>query len=139
MPREGRCQAFDAAANGIVRGEGAAVGVLEPLSVARRHGDPVIAVIRGTAVNQDGRTNGLTAPSRTAQTEVIRRAWRTGGIDPADVGLVETHGPGTALGDPIEVAALAEAVGDAGVRCALGSVKTNLGHLEAAAGLVGLV
>ncbi|KAA9377579.1 acyltransferase domain-containing protein [Microbispora cellulosiformans] len=135
----GRCRAFDADADGIVRGEGVAVVLLERLSDAVRHGDPVIAVLRGSAINQDGRTNGLTAPSAAAQADVVRSAWREAGVTPADVGLVETHGPGTRLGDPIEVAALAEVFGDEGVRCALGSVKTNMGHLEAAAGLVGLV
>ncbi|WP_327046160.1 acyltransferase domain-containing protein [Microbispora sp. NBC_01189] len=135
----GRCRAFDADADGIVRGEGVAVVLLERLSDAVRNGDPVIAVLRGSAVNQDGRTNGLTAPSAAAQSDVVRSAWRDAGVTPADVGLVETHGPGTRLGDPIEVAALAEVFGDDGVRCALGSVKTNMGHLEAAAGLVGLV
>ncbi|MEV1179426.1 polyketide synthase, partial [Nonomuraea sp. NPDC049784] len=135
----GRCRAFDADADGIVRGEGAVVVLLERLSDAVRYGDPVIAVVRGSAINQDGRTNGLTAPSAAAQADVVRRAWQTAGVTSADVALVETHGPGTPLGDPIEVAALAEVFGDDGIRCALGSVKTNMGHLEAAAGLVGLV
>ncbi|MBF8193326.1 acyltransferase domain-containing protein, partial [Nonomuraea sp. K274] len=135
----GRCRAFDADADGVVRGEGVAVVLLERLSDAVRHGDPIIAVIRGSAINQDGRTNGLTAPSGAAQADVVRRAWRAAGVTGADVALVETHGPGTPLGDPIEFAALAEVFGDDGIRCALGSVKTNMGHLEAASGLVGLV
>src|SRR5262249_49819396 len=107
-----------------------------------RDGDPVIAVIRGTAVNQDGASNGLTAPNSLSQQAVVTRALENAGIDPGRVGYVETHGTGTALGDPIEVEALAAVVGANGTgdrSCVLGSIKTNLGHLEAAAGIAGLI
>ena len=116
--------------------------VLKPLSRALADGDPIYAVIRGGAVNQDGRTNGLTAPSRSAQEAVLRSAYRHAGIDPGRVDYVEAHGTGTPLGDPIELAALGAVLGegrDAGRRCTLGSVKTNIGHLEAAAGVAGLI
>ena len=105
-------------------------------------GDRVLAVIRGSAVNQDGRTNGLTAPSGRAQEGVVRQALRNAGVEPASIGYVEAHGTGTALGDPIEVEALGAVLAPArpaGARCLIGSVKTNLGHLEAAAGIAGLI
>ena len=136
----GRCRTFDAAADGFVRGEGCGVVVLKRLSDALAAGDPVLAVIRGSAVNQDGRSNGLTAPSLLAQRDVIHRALEQAGAAPAEVSYVEAHGTGTPLGDPIEIEALA------GVLCQdrreplwIGSVKTNLGHLEAAAGIAGLI
>ncbi len=135
---DGRCKTFDAAANGFVRAEGAGVVVLKRLSAALRDGDPVWAVVRGTAIGQDGRTSSITAPSGPAQTAVIRRALAQARVTPEEVGLVETHGTGTALGDPLELEALATALAG-GRRCLLGAVKTNLGHLEAAAGVVGLI
>jgi amino acid adenylation domain-containing protein/non-ribosomal peptide synthase protein (TIGR01720 family) len=135
---DGRCKTFDAAANGFVRAEGAGVVVLKRLSAALRDGDPIWAVVRGTAIGQDGRTSSITAPSGPAQTSVIRRALAQARVTPEQVGLVETHGTGTALGDPLELEALATALAG-GRRCLLGAVKTNLGHLEAAAGVVGLI
>lgn len=139
---EGRCQTFDAHANGYVRGEGVAVVVLKRLSVAQDERCRIRAVVHGTAVNQDGLTNGLTAPNGLAQRAVIRQALRTAGIEPSQVTLIEAHGTGTPLGDPIEVEALSEVYGEPsspGDVCALGSVKTNIGHLEAAAGMAGLL
>ncbi|NVJ06369.1 SDR family NAD(P)-dependent oxidoreductase [Myxococcus sp. AM001] len=139
---DGACKAFDSSANGYVRGEGAGVVVLKRLSEALADGDPVLAVIRGTAVNQDGRSNGLTAPSRHAQERVIESALRQGGVAPLDVGYVEAHGTGTSLGDPIEVQALAAVLGrgrPATSPLGIGSVKTNLGHLEGAAGIASLI
>jgi amino acid adenylation domain-containing protein len=139
---DGHCKAFDAQANGYVRGEGAGIVVLKPLSRALADGDPIYAVIRGGAVNQDGRTNGLTAPSGSAQEAVLRSAYRHAGVAPALVDYVEAHGTGTPLGDPIELAALGAVLAegrDAARRCILGSVKTNIGHLEAAAGVAGLI
>ncbi|HEV7509231.1 MAG TPA: SDR family NAD(P)-dependent oxidoreductase [Thermoanaerobaculia bacterium] len=138
---DGRCKAFDARADGYVRGEGAGVVVLKPLSAAVACGDDIYAVIRGSAVNQDGRTNGLMAPNGPAQEAVIRRAYRSAGIDPGEVSFVETHGTGTALGDRIEAGALGAVMSSASRRdaCWIGSVKTNIGHLEAAAGMAGLI
>lgn len=137
-----RCRAFDAGADGYVRGEGAAIVVLKRLSDARRDGDGIRAVIRGSAVNQDGRSNGLTAPNGPAQQAVLRAALEDAGVAPGDVGCVEAHGTGTPLGDPIEMNALMAVLGegrDPSARCAVGSVKTNIGHLESAAGIAGLV
>ncbi|WAS91507.1 type I polyketide synthase [Nannocystis punicea] len=138
----GRCRTFSADADGYVRGEGCGVVVLKRLADAERDGDPILAVIRGSAVNQDGRSNGLTAPNGLAQEAVIRRALANAAIDPGAVGFVEAHGTGTPLGDPIEVGALRAVFGAErpdGDRCVLGAVKTNLGHLEAAAGVAGLI
>ena len=138
----GRCRSFDAAADGIARGEGCGLVLLKRLSDALRDGDPVLAVIRGSAVNQDGASNGLTAPNGPAQEAVVRRAFKLAGIEPQRLGLVETHGTGTALGDPVEVEALAKVIGaprSAAQRCWLGAVKTNIGHLEGAAGIAGLI
>ena len=138
---DGRCKVFDARADGYVRGEGAGVVVLKPLSAALASGDDFYAVIRGSAVNQDGRTNGLMAPNGPAQETVIRRAYRNAGIDPGEVLFVEAHGTGTALGDRIEAGALGAAMSSPSRReaCWIGSVKTNIGHLEAAAGMAGLI
>ena len=139
---DGRCHAFDARANGFVRGEGAGVVVLKRLELALDDRDPIYALIRGSAVNQDGYCSGLTVPNGGAQRAVLREAIASAGIHPAEVGYLEAHGTGTALGDPIEAAALGEVLGQgrpAGERCAIGSVKTNLGHLEAAAGIAGLI
>ncbi|HEY7213099.1 MAG TPA: type I polyketide synthase, partial [Thermoanaerobaculia bacterium] len=142
MAPDGRCKTFDERADGFVRGEGAGVVVLKPLARAVADRDPVYAVIRGSAVNQDGRSNGLTAPSLQAQVDVVAEAFRRAGISPGAVQYVEAHGTGTALGDPIEAAALGRALAadrPVGSRCGLGSVKTNIGHLEAAAGIAGLI
>ncbi|MGC2163614.1 MAG: beta-ketoacyl synthase N-terminal-like domain-containing protein, partial [Silvibacterium sp.] len=139
---DGRCKAFDARANGYVRSEGAGVVVLKLLSKAWADGDPIYAVIRGSAVNQDGRSNGLMAPNPQAQEAVLREAYRQAAISPGKVQYVEAHGTGTLLGDPIEAKALGAVLGverPPGRWCALGSVKTNLGHLEAAAGVAGLI
>ncbi|MBX9642151.1 MAG: SDR family NAD(P)-dependent oxidoreductase [Mycobacteriaceae bacterium] len=140
---QGRCASFDAAADGFVRGEGAGVVVLKRLTDAVRDGDRVLAVVRGSAVNQDGRSNGVTAPNTAAQCDVIADALRSSDVAPESVHYVETHGTGTVLGDPIEFEALATTYGllqDQGDGpCALGAVKTNLGHLEAAAGIAGFI
>ena len=130
----GRCATFDAAADGFVRGEGAGVVVLKRLTDAVRDGDQVLAVVRGSAVNQDGRSNGITAPNTAAQCDVIADALRSADVAPESVHYVESHGTGTALGDPIEFEALAATYGRGEGSCALGAVKTNIGHLEAALG-----
>jgi acyl transferase domain-containing protein/surfactin synthase thioesterase subunit len=137
---DGRCKAFDARANGYVRSEGAGAVVLKPLSKALADGDSVYAVIRGFAVNNNGKTNGLTAPNRLAQVRLLADAYACAGVEPASVQYVEAHGTGTLLGDPIEAAALGEVVG-AGRDTPLlvGSVKTNIGHLEGAAGVAALI
>ncbi|WP_170322945.1 beta-ketoacyl [acyl carrier protein] synthase domain-containing protein, partial [Acrocarpospora macrocephala] len=139
---DGRCFTFDSRANGYVRGEGGALVVLKPLAAALADGDAVHCVILGGAVNNDGGGDGLTVPSVRAQQEVITLARRSAGVAPADVQYVELHGPGTKVGDPIEAAALGAA--HAGSRPAsdpllVGSVKTNIGHLEGAAGIAGLL
>src|SRR5579859_5517144 len=142
MAPNGRCKTFDARADGYVRGEGCGIVVLKRLSEAQRDGDPIWAVVRGSAVNHDGHSNGLTAPNGLAQAAVIRAALEQAGVAPAAIGYVEAHGTGTSLGDPIEVQALATVLGDgrpAGQPLLVGSVKTNLGHLEAAAGMAGLI
>ncbi|WP_394845472.1 SDR family NAD(P)-dependent oxidoreductase [Pendulispora brunnea] len=139
---DGRCRTFDARANGFVRGEGGAVLVLERLSDAQAAGHRVWAVIRGSATNQDGRSTGLTAPNVLSQQELLTQALRSAGLEGHEVGYVEAHGTGTSLGDPIEHEALKAVLGrprENGTSCALGSVKTNLGHLEAAAGIAGLI
>lgn len=139
---EGRSMPFDATANGYVRGEGAGVVILKRLADAQRDGDRVLAVIRGSAVSHDGRTNGIMAPNGEAQAHVARLALRQAGIDGRSVGYVEAHGTGTRLGDPIEAAALSAVYGEyrpAGQPCLIGSVKANIGHLEAAAGVAGLM
>jgi acyl transferase domain-containing protein/NADPH:quinone reductase-like Zn-dependent oxidoreductase len=138
---DGRCKTFDAAADGFSRGEGCGMVVLKRLSDAQADGDRILAVIRSSAVNQDGPSSGLTAPNGPAQEAVIREAISRAGITPAQVGYVEAHGTGTQLGDPLEVQALGAVFGDRGQAPPLwlGSVKTNLGHLEAAAGVTGLI
>jgi acyl transferase domain-containing protein/acyl carrier protein len=138
----GRCKTFDASADGYVRGEGCGMVVLKRLSDAQRDGDRILALIRGSAVNQDGRSGGLTVPNGPAQQAVICEALAAGGVAPHEVGYVEAHGTGTSLGDPIEVQALAAALGEGRDRNELiiiGSVKTNIGHLEGAAGIAGLI
>ena len=139
---DGRCRTFDGGANGYVRGEGVGAVVLKRLSDAQRDGDPIRAVILGSAVGQDGRSNGLTAPSGTAQQAVLRQAIGASGLRPHDIEYVEAHGTGTRVGDPIELNALGAVVLDgrgADKACLVGSVKTNIGHLEAAAGIAGLI
>src|SRR5215471_12634194 len=139
---EGKCKAFDASANGFVRSEGAGVVLLKRLSRAQADGDPIHAVIVGTAMNQDGHTNGISLPSPEAQARLVRDACADAGISPSEIGYVEAHGTGTAVGDPIEAHALAEALcADRSTEAPLliGSLKTNLGHLETAAGVAGLV
>ncbi len=137
---DGRSKAFDARADGFTRAEGCGAVVLKRLSHALADGDHILAVVRGSAINQDGRSSGMTAPNGAAQEAVIRQALASAGVAAEDVDYVEAHGTGTALGDPIEAHALAAVLGpDRAPRPAarLGSVKTNLGHLEAAAGADG--
>ncbi|MFI1851030.1 amino acid adenylation domain-containing protein, partial [Streptomyces sp. NPDC020480] len=138
---QGVCRTFDEAADGYVRGEGCGVVVLKRLTDAERDGDPVLAVIRGTAVNHTGGSAGfLTAPSRPAQESVLRKALKASGITAGGIGYVEAHGTGTQLGDLIELEALHAVLGEAASRpVAVGSVKTNVGHLEPAAGMAGLI
>ena len=138
---DGRCKVFDATADGYVRGEGAGLVVLKPLPQALADGDAIYAVIRGSAIHQDGRTNGLMAPSRESQEAVLHDAYRDAGLAPALVQYVEAHGTGTLLGDSIEARALGAVLGRDRPNgpCVLGSVKSNFGHLEAAAGIAGLI
>ncbi|MEU1313382.1 beta-ketoacyl synthase N-terminal-like domain-containing protein, partial [Streptomyces cinnamoneus] len=139
---DGRTHTFDSRANGFVRGEGGGVVVLKPLSKALADGDPVLAVIRGSAMNNDGATDTLTTPSAAAQEAVVRAAHERAGVDPRDVAYVELHGTGTKVGDPIEAAALGAALTrerPAGSPLLVGSAKTNVGHLESAAGVIGLI
>ncbi len=142
MAADGRCKTFDAAADGYVRGEGCGVVVLKRLNDAIRDGDNIQAIIRGSAVNQDGLSNGLTAPNGPSQQAVIRQALANAEVKPSQISYVETHGTGTSLGDPIEVNSLKRVLMDgreADQPCCIGSVKTNIGHLEAAAGIAGLI
>ncbi len=142
MAADGRCKTFDASADGYVRSEGCGVILLQRLSDARASGAPILAVIRGSAVNHDGLSNGLTAPSGTAQQDVIQQALRQARLTPEQIGYVEAHGTGTPLGDPIELTALTAALSpgrESGQRCLIGSAKSNIGHLEAAAGIAGLM
>ncbi|MCP3138232.1 type I polyketide synthase [Pyxidicoccus xibeiensis] len=139
---DGRCKAFDASANGYVRSEGAGVVILKPLSAALRDKDRVYALIRGSAVNQDGRSNGITQPNQDAQEALLREAYSRAGITPRAVQYVEAHGTGTPVGDKTEASAIATVVSEgreAGSPCIVGSVKTNLGHMEGAAGVGGLI
>nr|WP_162890126.1 type I polyketide synthase [Streptomyces olivoreticuli] len=139
---DGTCYTFDERANGYVRGEGAGVVVLKPLADALADGDPVYCVIRGGAVNNDGGGENLTAPHQPAQEDVLRRAYEHAGVDPSEVQYVELHGTGTKVGDPVEAGALGAVLGTArpaGSPLLVGSAKTNVGHLEGAAGVVGLI
>ncbi|WAN69217.1 SDR family NAD(P)-dependent oxidoreductase [Moorena producens JHB] len=139
---DGRCKTFDAGADGFVRGEGCGVVVLKRLSDAVADRDKILAVIRGTAINQDGHTSGLTVPNGPAQESVIRQALTNGGVQPEQVSYIEAHGTGTSLGDPIEVTALGNVFRESHSSqqpMIIGSVKTNIGHLEAAAGIAGLI
>jgi len=139
---DGRCKTFDSSANGFVRSEGCAVVVLKRLSDAQKNGDIVLAIVRGSAVNQSGRTSGLTVPSATAQTKLIQQALLIANTTPDEISYIEAHGTGTKLGDPIEVSALNAVFQDTHTQdlpLTIGSVKTNIGHLEAAAGIAGLI
>ena len=139
---DGRCKTFDAAADGFARAEGCGVIVLKRLSDAQADGDRVLGLIRGSAVNQDGPSSGLTAPNGPAQEAVIREALGRAGVAPREVGFVEAHGTGTQLGDPLEVNALGAVFAtdrDPARPLVIGSVKTNIGHLEGAAGVIGLI
>ncbi|MFI2650782.1 SDR family NAD(P)-dependent oxidoreductase [Micromonospora fulviviridis] len=142
LSHDGHCRAFDADADGTLWGSGAGAVLLKPLSAALRDGDTVYATILGSAVNNDGAKDSFTAPSATGQREAIAAALDAAGVDPRTVGYVEAHGTATALGDPVEVAALAEVYGRDGTDtgwCWLGAVKTNIGHLISAAGIAGLL
>ncbi|GAB7042998.1 MULTISPECIES: type I polyketide synthase [Catenuloplanes] len=139
---DGRSKSFDATADGYGRGEGCGVVVLKLLADAERDGDRVLAVLRGSAVNQDGHTNGIMAPCGTAQAHVMERALRYGGVEPGAVDYVEAHGTGTPVGDPMEATAIGDVYGQArsdGDPCLIGSVKSNIGHLEGAAGVAGVI
>jgi 3-oxoacyl-[acyl-carrier-protein] synthase II len=136
----GRCKSFDASADGFVRAEGGGVAVLKRWQDAVRDGDRIWAVILGSAVNHDGRAGGLTVPNGSAQQALMRQALQQSRIQPSQVSYIETHGTGTALGDPIEVNAIAEVfAGSRSQPLVLGAVKTNIGHTEAAAGIAGLI
>ncbi|MGL5833514.1 MAG: type I polyketide synthase, partial [Waterburya sp.] len=142
MSSEGRCKSFDADADGYVRGEGAGLVLLKPLSQAEADGDDIYGVILSSAVNQDGLSNGLAAPNPQAQEAVLREAYQKVGIDPAEVDYVEAHGTGTKVGDPIETNALGAVLGKGRSpenKCLIGSVKTNIGHTETAAGIAGII
>ena len=142
MSSEGRCQSFDADADGYVRGEGAGLVLLKPLSQAEADGDDIYGVILSSAVNQDGLSNGLAAPNPQAQEAVLRAAYQRVGIDPTQVDYVEAHGTGTKVGDPIEANALGAVLGQKRSpenKCLIGSVKTNIGHTETAAGIAGII
>lgn len=139
----GKTFAFDhRAISGFARGEGAGALILKPLDVAMRDGDVVRAVIHNSGVNQDGKTNGITVPNGRAQSDLIKQVYAKAGLDPADCGFSECHGTGTKVGDPIEVAGIHEALGAGrGPRNPLfiGSVKSNVGHLEGASGIVSVI
>ncbi|GAA3273799.1 hypothetical protein GCM10020218_018920 [Dactylosporangium vinaceum] len=136
-----RCRSFGAGGDGFVPGEGVGAVLLKPLSRARADGDRVLAVVLGSAVNHDGKTNGYTVPSPVAQGSVVLQAMRDAGVSADGIGYLEAHGTGTSLGDPIEIDGLGRAFAEAGLAagsCAIGSVKSHIGHLEAAAGIAGL-
>ncbi|HEX4615523.1 MAG TPA: SDR family NAD(P)-dependent oxidoreductase, partial [Stellaceae bacterium] len=138
----GRCRPFDAAGDGYVRSEGGAVVILQPLALALAENNPVHAVIVGSGVNSDGRTKGLAMPNQAAQEALLRQVYRDAGIDPGEIAYIEAHGTGTSVGDPIECAALGNVLGVSrapGDRCRIGSVKSNIGHLEPASGIAGLL
>ena len=141
LSRSGRCRAFDARADGYVRGEGVGAVLLKPLDAARSDGDPVYATIRGTGINQDGHTPGISMPNRVSQQALIERVHREAGVRACDVAYVEAHGPGTQAGDPIEAHAIGTTLTSAEREGTLlvGSIKTNIGHTEAAAGIAGLI
>ncbi|KAA1242927.1 non-ribosomal peptide synthetase/type I polyketide synthase [Aquimarina sp. RZ0] len=140
MSVDGHCKTFDSNANGYVRGDGCGLVLLKPLSKAKEDGNDILAIIRGTAVNQDGNSNGLTAPNGLAQQAVIRKALSKANVTPSSITYVETHGTGTSLGDPIEVKALDQVYNEGRTNpLILGSVKSNIGHLEATAGIAGFI
>src|SRR6185437_5133113 len=142
MAPDGHCKTFDEAADGYVRSEGCCVVVLKKLSQAQADGDRILAVIRGSAVNHDGRSGGLTAPSGPAQAAVMEQALKAAGVRANEISYLETHGTGTSLGDPIEVETLASVLGNGRSvedALAIGAVKTNIGHAEAASGIAGLM
>jgi len=139
MASDGRCKTFDAKADGFVRSEGCGVIILKRLTDALKEQDNILAVIRGSAMNQDGASMGLTAPNGEAQIQVIKQAHQDAGISPSQISYLEAHGTGTSLGDPIEVSALSEVFQDVSSTCYLGSVKGNIGHMEAASGLASLI
>ena len=142
LSRDGRCKSFDAKADGYVRGEGVGVVVLKLLSQAEADGDRIYAVIRGSAVNHNGRSNGLTAPNMQAQIDLLQKAYQQAGIDPNSVNYIEAHGTATPIGDALEMKALGAVVGkgrDQNNPCRVGCVKTNIGHTEAASGIAGLI
>jgi polyketide synthase 12 len=139
---DGRCKPFSASADGIGRGEGCGVIVLKRLQQAQADGDRIYAVLRGSMINHDGRSNGFAAPNRWAQEQLLRMTYAAAGVSPADVQYIEAHGTGTLLGDPIEARALGAVMGpgrSASNPCLIGSVKGNFGHLEGAAGIAGLI
>lgn len=139
---DGRCKTFDAEADGIVRGEGCGVLVLKRLSDAVANGDNILALIRGSAVNQDGPSSGFTVPNKAAQETLIRQALARAKVEPSEVDYVEAHGTGTSLGDPIELRALGAVLGEgrsSELPLKIGAVKTNIGHLESAAGVASLI
>ena len=142
LSKRDACHPFDNRADGFIPGEGVGVVVLKRLADAIADKDNILAVIRSSGINQDGKTNGITAPSSLSQAELEKEVYRKGNINPADIGLIETHGTGTALGDPIEINALIDAFGDYTTEkqfCAIGSVKANVGHTSAAAGMASLI
>ena len=140
LSADGRCAAFDSSASGFVRGEGAGIVLLKRFPQAVADGDPIQGVILGSSINQDGHTNGISLPSAEAQARLVQDACKDAGVLPTEIGFVEAHGTGTAVGDPIEAHALAEALcKDRSIPLPIGSVKTNLGHLETAAGVAGLL
>lgn len=140
--KDGQCKSFSATADGIGRGEGVGVVILKSYDAALRDGNKIYACINGSAINQDGRSNGLTAPNRWAQEAVLTSAYRKANINPGDVEYIEAHGTGTIMGDPIEVNAIKSVIGkprDANKPCLIGSVKSNIGHLEGAAGIAAVI
>ena len=142
LAADGRCKTFDAAADGFVRGEGCGIIILKRLSDAVADGNPILGLIRGSAVNQDGRSSGLTVPNGPSQQAVISQALENSNIKPSQIDYIEAHGTGTSLGDPIEINALGSVFGkyySADNPLKIGSVKTNIGHLEAAAGIAGVI
>lgn len=142
LSRDGRSKSFDARADGYGRGEGAGMILLKPLSQAQADGDRIHAIVRGSGTNQDGRTDGITVPNGDAQANLIRKVCEDSNCDPSSIGYVEAHGTGTAIGDPIEMSALGRVFGasrEKGNPCLVGSVKANIGHLEAAAGIAAVI
>jgi len=139
--RSARAKTFDISADGTGGGEGSICFLIKSARKAEREGDNIYAVIKGSAINQDGKSAGITAPNAYSQAEVIRAAWKDSGVNPSDISYIEAHGTGTSLGDPVEISGIERAFHYTGSRqfCSIGAVKTNVGHLDAAAGLVGLL